>query len=58
MTAWTAERVQRAAADWVWLPDGAEQRLTEDYQVIAYPDHFHGMATQVAWCRSDRPARP
>lgn len=53
--AWSPARVLAAAAEWVWLPDGVEQLETEDYHLVAYPDWF-GNPTQVAWCRSTRPA--
>jgi GNAT superfamily N-acetyltransferase len=51
---WTAEAVRRAAAEWVWVPPDAEQVVTDDYQLIAYP-HYFQHPTKVAWSRSDRP---
>ena len=55
MTAWTHERILDAAAAWVWVPDDAEQVRTDDYHLIAYPAGYT-LPTQVAWCRSQRPA--
>jgi GNAT superfamily N-acetyltransferase len=51
---WTAEAVRRAAAEWVWVPPDAEQIVTDDYQLIAYPQYF-SEPTQVAWSASERP---
>ena len=55
MTQWTPERIREAAAAWVWVPEDAEQVLTDDYQLIGYPEFFT-LPTQVAWSRSERPA--
>ncbi|MFZ0046555.1 MAG: GNAT family N-acetyltransferase [Streptosporangiaceae bacterium] len=55
MSTWTAAAVQAAAADWVWIPPDAEQVVTSEYQLIAYPPHFQ-QPTQVAWSRAARPA--
>jgi hypothetical protein len=52
---WTRERVLEAAA-WVWLPADAAHVSTKEYQLVAYPGHAYLMPTQVAWCRSERPA--
>lgn len=54
MPRWTAEAVQRAAADWVWVPPDAEQIVTDDYQLIACP-HYFQHPTKVAWSMSRRP---
>ena len=55
MSTWTAAAVLAAAADWVWIPPDAEQVVTSEYQLIAYPPHFQ-QPTQVAWSRAARPA--
>lgn len=52
---WTRDRILAAAADWVWVPDGASEVRTDDYHLVAYPEWFSS-GTQVAWCRSERPA--
>ncbi|MGW0227760.1 hypothetical protein ACWDWO_05560 [Actinopolymorpha singaporensis] len=52
---WTRDRILAAAADWVWVPDDATEVRTDDYHLIAYPEWFSS-GTQVAWCRSERPA--
>jgi len=54
MTKWTADAVRAAAAAWVWVPPDAEQVVTSEYQLIAYPAHFH-QPTAVAWSRLTRP---
>jgi GNAT superfamily N-acetyltransferase len=51
---WTAEAVRAAAAAWVWVPPDAQQIVTSEYQLIAYPAHYQH-PTQVAW---SSPARP
>ena len=51
---WTADAVRQAAAEWVWVPQTADQILTSEYQLIAYPPHFQH-PTQVAWSKSERP---
>jgi hypothetical protein len=59
MTGWTRARVLEAAAAWVWVPDGAEQVRTEDYQLIRYPDRLIDPtwpAAQVAWSSTTRAA--
>jgi hypothetical protein len=53
---WTSDRVRDAAATWVWVPPGASEARTPEYHLVAYPPTFH-VPTQVAWCRSPRPAR-
>lgn len=55
MSGWTPDAVLAAAAAWAWVPSDADQVLTGDYQVIAYPGHYL-FPTQVAWSRSARPA--
>jgi hypothetical protein len=44
-------------SDWTpgAVPPGAQQALTEDYHLIAYPEHYVE-PTMVAWSRSARPA--
>jgi GNAT superfamily N-acetyltransferase len=54
MTKWTADAVQAAADAWVWVPPDAEQVVTSEYQLIAYPAHFQH-PTQVAWSKTTRP---
>ena len=57
MTGWTRQRVLQAAAAWVWVPDGADQVRTEDYQLIRYPDRLADPGwppAQVAWSRTSR----
>jgi GNAT superfamily N-acetyltransferase len=54
MSDWTPEAVRAAAAAWVWVPPDAQQVVTSEYQLIAYPPHFQH-PTQVAW---SSPARP
>jgi hypothetical protein len=55
MSDWTAEKVRAAAEAWVWVPPAAEQVLTSEYQLIAYPAHYQH-PTQVAWSSAARPA--
>ena len=55
MAGWTPERILDAAAAWVWVPEEADQVRTDDYHLIAYPAGYT-VPTQVAWCRSERPA--
>ena len=52
---WTAAEVRAAAAEWVWVPPDAEQVVTTDYQLIAYPAYFQ-QPTQVAWSAGSRQA--
>jgi GNAT superfamily N-acetyltransferase len=54
MSDWTAEKVRAAAEAWVWVPPDAEQVLTSEYQLIAYPAHYQH-PTQVAWSSAARP---
>lgn len=51
---WTREDVLQAAAEWVWVPDDAQEVHTEDYQLIGYPE-FYELPTQVPWSRTSRP---
>jgi GNAT superfamily N-acetyltransferase len=51
---WSAEAVRAAAAAWVWVPPDAQQIVTSEFQLIAYPAHYQH-PTQVAW---SNPARP
>ena len=58
MTHWSAQRVLDAAAAWVWVPDGAIEVHTDDYQLIRYPDRVLDAgfpAAQVVWLRTARP---
>ena len=43
------ERVLREAEDWVWVPPDAEDVVTEEYRLVAYPDR-----TAVPWSRTSR----
>jgi hypothetical protein len=52
---WTAAAVQQAAAEWVWVPPDAQQVVTDEHRLIAYPRYFQH-PTQVAWSASARPA--
>ncbi len=54
MSDWTPESVRAAAAEWVWVPPDAQQVLTSEYQLIAYPAHYQH-PTQVAWSGPTRP---
>jgi GNAT superfamily N-acetyltransferase len=54
MSEWTAEKVRAAAEAWVWVPPDAEQVLTSEYQLIAYPAYYQH-PTQVAWSSVSRP---
>ena len=57
MTGWTRQRVLQAAAAWGWVPVGADQVRTEDYQLIRYPDRLADPGwppAQVAWSRTSR----
>jgi GNAT superfamily N-acetyltransferase len=55
MSGWTPAAVRAAAAEWIWVPTDAEQVLTSEYQLIAYPAHYQH-PTQVAWSSAGRPA--
>lgn len=54
MTIWTIDAVRRAAADWVWMPDGTRTAGT-DLRLIDYPD-WVAAGMQAMRIRSDRPA--
>jgi GNAT superfamily N-acetyltransferase len=54
MSEWTAEKVRAAAEAWVWVPPDAQQVLTSEYQLIAYPAYYQH-PTQVAWSSAARP---
>jgi ribosomal protein S18 acetylase RimI-like enzyme len=54
MSEWTAEKIRAAAEAWVWVPPDAEQVVTSEYQLIAYPAHYQ-YPTQVAWSSAARP---
>jgi GNAT superfamily N-acetyltransferase len=56
MSEWTAEKVRAAAEAWVWVPPDAQQVLTSEYQLIAYPAHYQH-PTQVAWSNATRPVQ-
>lgn len=51
---WTRAQVLHAAAEWIWVPEGAERADTPEYLLVAYPDHF-ASSTQVLWSRTTRP---
>jgi GNAT superfamily N-acetyltransferase len=55
VTRWTAEAVQAAAADWTWVPPDATQLRTDEYQLVAYPEHYFTHPVCVLWSRSERP---
>lgn len=58
MAHWTAQRVLDAAAAWVWVPDGAIDVRTDDYQLIRYPGRLLDPsfpAAQVAWSATAQP---
>jgi GNAT superfamily N-acetyltransferase len=58
LSGWTPQRVLDAAAAWVWVPDGAVDVRTGDYQLIRYPDRLLDPtfpAAQVAWSKTARP---
>jgi hypothetical protein len=52
---WDDAGIRAAAAAWVWVPPDATEARTEDYHLVAYPPSAN-IPTQVAWCRSERPA--
>lgn len=54
MTKWTADAVRAAAAAWIWVPPDAQQVVTSEYQLIAYPSHYVH-PTKVAWSKTERP---
>lgn len=51
--AWTESAIREAAREWIWLPDGAPRVVTDEYTVVAYPEHF-GQPTQVFGTTSTR----
>jgi hypothetical protein len=53
---WTAEEILAAASDWAWVPPDASQVLTDEYQLVCYPERYHTFDVQVLWSRSARPA--
>jgi GNAT superfamily N-acetyltransferase len=55
MPRWTTDGVLAASASWVWVPPEAQQVVTNEYQLIAYPPRFLH-PTLVAWSASVRPA--
>jgi len=55
MTKWTADAIRAAADAWVWVPPDAEQIVTSEYQLIAYPAHYQH-PTKVAWSKLTRPS--
>ena len=58
MAHWTAQRVLEADADWVWVPDGAIDVHTDDYQLIRFPDGLLDPGSPVAQVVSSDTARP
>jgi hypothetical protein len=55
---WTAQRVLDAAADWVWVPDGAVDVCTDDYQLIRYPHRVLETGFPAAQVVASATARP
>ncbi|SDT40303.1 hypothetical protein [Microlunatus soli] len=55
MTAWSADAVRRAAADWEWLPDGT-RTVGSDLKILDYPD-WTGVGVQAKQVDSDRQAK-
>lgn len=55
MSRWTADEILAAASDWAWVPPDAREVLTEEYQLVSYPERYHTFDVQVLWSRSDRP---
>jgi hypothetical protein len=57
VTHWTAQRVLDVAADWVWVPDGAVDLRTDDYQLVRYPDRVldPGFPAAQMWPKTARP---
>jgi GNAT superfamily N-acetyltransferase len=56
MTALDADAVLRAAGQWVWAPDEATQIETDDFLLVAFPDHYPS-PTQLPRTHSSRPAQ-
>jgi hypothetical protein len=52
---WTDDRILEAATQWVWWPESAPRVVTDEYTVVAYPEHF-AQPTQVFRTRSSRSA--
>ena len=58
LSRWTPRRVLDAAAAWVWVPGGAIDVRTADYEIIRYPDRLLDStfpAAQVVWLETSRP---
>jgi hypothetical protein len=51
----TPERVLAEASQWIWYPPEARTVDTDDYLLIAYPEHFSEPTVATRW-RSARPA--
>jgi GNAT superfamily N-acetyltransferase len=51
----TPEHVLAEAAAWVWIPPEARTVETDEYLLIAYPEHFSDPTVALRWA-SDRPA--
>ncbi len=58
MAQWTARRVLEAAADWVWVPDGAVDVHTDEYQLIRYPGRVLEAGSPAAQVSRSQTARP
>jgi hypothetical protein len=57
MAEWTEQDILEAAAAWVWVPAGAEQVRTDEYQLIRYPDRLIDPTwppAHVAWSKTTR----
>jgi hypothetical protein len=55
---WSAQQVLDAAAAWVWVPDGALEVRTDDYQLIRYPGRVLDAGFPAAQVVSSQTARP
>jgi acetyltransferase (GNAT) family protein len=51
----TPEHVLAEAAAWVWIPPEARTVETDEFLLIAYPEHFSDPTVALRWA-SDRPA--
>jgi hypothetical protein len=51
----TPEHVLAEAAAWVWVPEDARTVETDEFLLIAYPEHFSDPTVATRW-DSDRPA--
>jgi hypothetical protein len=51
----TPEHVLGEAAAWIWCPDEARTVDTDEFLVIAYPEHFSDPTVALRW-NSERPA--